>query len=128
MTGVVRGVDKMQQIDTLLQRWQLGKMCLQRMWQCSGNDGNQRICQKDVFKDSISCGNCKQQFYLEDVSTFLEHKLTQCVDVPSAIQAANEYRKMQAPERFPLCLPQTETEYAEDLSLKFKQMFVCCRI
>jgi hypothetical protein len=123
MTGLVRGCDKMQQIETQLQRWQLGMLCLQRVWQFTGNEARQSNCEQDRFRDSISCGNCKQQFYLEDVSKFLEHKFTQCRGKSSKVKADVKEEGMKIPEGFSFFGQQieTETEYAEDLSIKSKQ-------
>ena len=122
MTGLVRGGDKMQQIETQLQRWQLGMLCLQRMWQYKGNDA-MSILEPDVFRDSISCGNCTRQFYLEDMSKFVEHKVTQCRVISSEIKADVGDEGIKIPESFSLFGQQieTETEYAEDLSLKSNQ-------
>ena len=122
MTGVVRGGDKMKQMETQLQRWQLVMLCLQRVWQSNRKEATQNICEPDRFRYSISCGNCKQQFYLEDVSKFLEHKATQCRDIPREVDAANEEAGgMKTPERSSLLWHQPETEFAEDLSVKSKQ-------
>ena len=120
MTGEVRGGDKMVQMETHIQRWQLGILCLQRVWQCNRKEANQRICEPDRFRDSISCGNCKQQFYLEDVSKFLKHKGTHCVGKPLELDEGDG--GVQTPERFPLIWHKTtKTDYAEDLSIKSKQ-------
>jgi hypothetical protein len=111
----------MQQMESQLQRWQLGMLCLQRVCQNKGNDANQRISDLIRFRDSISCGDCKQQFYLEDVSKFFEHKATQCRRISNEMKADLEEEGMKILERFTLFGYQTETEDAENLSLKPKQ-------
>jgi hypothetical protein len=107
----------MQKMETQLQRWLLGMLYLQRMSQCNGNDENKRICDLIRIRDSISCGDCKQQFYLEDVSKFFEHKATQCKRISSEIKEDVGEEAKKILERFPLFGHQTETEYAEDLSI-----------
>ena len=111
----------MQQMETQLQRWQLGMLCLQRVWQYKGDIANQNICEQD--RDSISCGNCKQQFHLEDMSKFLKHKVSQCRGISSEVKADIGDAGMKVPESFSLFGQkiETETEYAEDLSLKSNQ-------
>ena len=77
----------------------------------------------DVFRDSISCGNCKQHFYIEDVTKFLEHKVTHCRGISSEIKKDVGDEGIQIRESFSLfgLKIETETEYAEDLSLKSNQ-------
>ena len=111
----------MLQMETQLQRWQLGMLCLQRVWQNNENIANQSVYEQDGFRDSILCGNCKQKFYLEDVPKFLEHKATQCRVKSNEMKAGVEDEGMKIPERCYLYGDQTETEYAEDLSIKSKE-------
>ena len=61
---------KLIQINKMeLQRWQLSILCL-----------HQAVRQRPrtIETDSITCGKCREQFNLEELSKYVQHKATNC--------------------------------------------------